>query len=253
MEYSKNLSLDNLTGYDKDGNFHVEQWKDVEGYEGYYQISTFGRIKIMERIRSHGRKGKEKILKLYFNPYHKYYECKLRKNGNQKNCRVNRLVAQGFVLNPLNKPEVNHRDLDKTNNCVWNLEWSTRRENETHYYLTQQGSSRYTGVSWNKKRNKWAASISFNKKTVFLGYYDLEIEAANIYQKAVNDIERGVFIPPAPVFSSAYKGVYWDNVNKKWMAKIRHNKIDYNLGRYTSEQDAAQACQNKLKELTQII
>ena len=105
-----------------------EIWKDIKGYEGLYKVSSEGRVKSLERIivDSIGRKRtiNERILKnslkncgyIYVNLY----------NGGK---RVHRLVAEAFIPNPEDKPEVNHKDEDKTNNCVENLEWVTAKEN----------------------------------------------------------------------------------------------------------------------------
>lgn len=98
-----------------------EIWKDVENYEGLYQISNFGRVKSLKF-------GKEKILK----PGKKsagYLFVKLCKNGNMKNVFVHRLVALAFIENPENLPEVNHKDENKENNWVDNLEFCTRSYN----------------------------------------------------------------------------------------------------------------------------
>lgn len=101
-----------------------EFWKDIKGYEGLYQVSNLGRVKSLKR-------GSERILK----PRVKssgYIEVVLYKNSKPKNIRVNRLVAQTFIPNPEDKPQVNHIDEDKTNNMVSNLEWVTAKENMNH-------------------------------------------------------------------------------------------------------------------------
>lgn len=109
-----------------------ESWKDVEGYEGLYQVSNCGRVKSLERMRlvKSGCFGKvkEKILKHGKNKSG-YLQVLLWKDGKQKSHRVQRLVANAFIPNPENKPEVNHKDENKENNCVWNLEWCDRKYN----------------------------------------------------------------------------------------------------------------------------
>lgn len=98
----------------------MEIWKDVEGYEGLYQISSKGRVKSL----GNGSSGnsKEKILK-GLNDKYGYLQVNLYKEGKQKTFKVHRLVAKAFLDNPYNLPQVNHKDEDKTNNCVDNLEW----------------------------------------------------------------------------------------------------------------------------------
>ena len=101
-----------------------EVWKDIEGYEGLYQVSNKRRVKSLNYKRS----GKERILKRLKNKWG-YLFVHLQKDGKQKGCKLHRLVAQAFIPNPENYPEVNHRDEDKTNNAVDNLEWCTRKYN----------------------------------------------------------------------------------------------------------------------------
>ena len=99
----------------------IEEWKDIKGYEGLYQVSNLGRVKSLKF-------GKERILKTGVDRYG-YISVNLYKNNKRKLCKVHRLVAEAFIPNLENKPEVNHLDEDKTNNMVSNLEWCTRNEN----------------------------------------------------------------------------------------------------------------------------
>ena len=101
-----------------------EIWRDIEGFEGKYQVSNTGKVKSL----NYRNTGKEKILKGGDNGYG-YLKVGLCKDGKEKTCRINRLVAQAFIPNPDNLPEVNHIDKCKTNNCVENLEWCTSQYN----------------------------------------------------------------------------------------------------------------------------
>jgi len=97
-----------------------EVWKDIEGYEGLYQVSNLGRVRSF-----HG--DSEKIMKQTLQKG--YLRITLLKNKKQKRFLSHRLVAQAFIPNPENKPQVNHIDEDKTNNRVDNLNWMTSKEN----------------------------------------------------------------------------------------------------------------------------
>jgi hypothetical protein len=100
-----------------------EIWKNIQGYDGY-QISNFGRVKSL----GNGKKRKEKILKPSKDG-NKYLFVVLSKQGKRKFYLIHRLVAETFIDNPNNLPQVNHRDEDKTNNASGNLEWCTPKQN----------------------------------------------------------------------------------------------------------------------------
>lgn len=101
-----------------------EIYKDIEGFEGLYQVSNYGRVKSLHY-------GKERILRQQVNFG---YCCVYLRNQNKerKNCLVHRLVAQAFIDNPNNYEEVNHIDEDKMNNHVTNLEWCDRKYNANY-------------------------------------------------------------------------------------------------------------------------
>lgn len=105
-----------------------EIWKDISEYEGLYQVSNLGRVK---RILFKNRvciKSKEKILKIQHNKFD-YQVVRLSKNGIAKYKQVHRLVAEAFISNPNNLPQINHKDENKKNNKTENLEWCTRKYN----------------------------------------------------------------------------------------------------------------------------
>ena len=117
-----------------------EVWKDIKDYEGLYQVSNLGRIKRLKKITkwfsvNHlcERVDEEKILCQEKNTTG-YNTVKLNKDGKTKKKNVHRLVAEMFIDNVKNKKTVNHKDGNKQNNCVENLEWATYGENNKHAY-----------------------------------------------------------------------------------------------------------------------
>jgi hypothetical protein len=105
-----------------------EIWKDIQGYEGLYQVSNHGRVRSFAKDVDKG-----KFLKVEPQSGEcKYTQIRLSKNGSCKAYYVHRLVACAFLPNPFNLPEVNHKDENKSNNRVDNLEWTTRKENANY-------------------------------------------------------------------------------------------------------------------------
>ena len=102
-------------------------WKDIPGYEGVYQVSNTGKV----RSLNYRGTGKTKILKQSTSK-HGYKKVVLYKNKKGKTYLVHRLIAQTFIPNPNNWPQVNHKDENKTNNVAWNLEWCTSKYNNNY-------------------------------------------------------------------------------------------------------------------------
>lgn len=120
-----------------------EIWKDIEGYEGLYQVSNLGRVKSLYL-------GKERILKP--GKHRCGYLCvALCKDGKMKTYKVHRLVAINFIQNSLNLPQVNHKDENKENNCVWNLEWCDNKYNSNYGTRNERHGESMLGFHINRK------------------------------------------------------------------------------------------------------
>ncbi len=106
-----------------------EIWKAVAGYEGKYEVSTLGRVKVITFTNNrYAGKPWNHIMKPFDNGSG-YMVVSLTQNGKRKNHYVHRLVATAFLERPDGKTEVNHIDHNRSNNCVSNLEWTTVEEN----------------------------------------------------------------------------------------------------------------------------
>lgn len=147
----------------------MEQWRDVVGYEGKYQVSNYGRVKSLERYqKNHSKlqKVEEKILSQSSNG-NGYIFVSLWKNGNCKKFYIHRLVAETFIGDIPNGYTVNHLDFNTSNNCVDNLEIVTYSENNN--YSSKAG--RYANRGGHKVK------ITYNNGSIDI--YDSIVDAAN--------------------------------------------------------------------------
>ena len=151
----------------------TEQWRtavyDGEIYEGLYKVSNLGRILSL----NYNHTGKAELMNPSTNTSG-YFQVGLSKNGKTKKCYVHRLVAQTFLANPENLPEVNHKDEDKTNNFVFlnedgtvnkeksNLEWKTHRGNINHGTRNERISKANT----NGKKSKRVLQLSLSGELI---------------------------------------------------------------------------------------
>lgn len=112
----------------------IEQWQDIKEYTGRYQVSNLGRIKSLTR-KTKTIKIKETIMRLQKHPSG-YLQIALSKKSIKKRFYIHRLVLEAFLPIQKNKLEANHKDGDKTNNLLENLEWVSRSYNHVHAYNT---------------------------------------------------------------------------------------------------------------------
>lgn len=160
----------------------TEEFRDIPGYEGIYQVSNLGRVKSLSRIDSTGRRQKERILKAANTRGY------LIVTLSGKRFYAHQLVAIAFLNHTIDghKIVVDHIDHDKTNNNVSNLRLVTHRENLSH--RKKKGTSKYTGVS--KHGNKWASKISVEGELIYLGLFDTELLAHEAYQNKLKIVNQ---------------------------------------------------------------
>ena len=163
-----------------------EIWKDIPNYEGIYQVSNLGNVKSLDKIVNSAIKNNSKVKRtgkiLKQHNKNGYMQVTLIHNNKRKYYNVHRLVALTFIPNPENKPQVNHKDENKLNNCVDNLEWCTAKYN----------------CNYGKRNSKIYNSTSF--KRVKIELYDLQgnfiasfksmIEASKFYGCNISTIYK---------------------------------------------------------------
>lgn len=133
--------------------YENEIWRPIVGYEGYYEVSSFGRVKRVKSITSHNRVRKEKIISpVKFSNGYLFVDLCVR--GIRKKKSIHRGVAIAFLSNPYNKEQVNHIDGNKLNNRLDNLEWSTSSENQKHSIRACLRSAKGEKNSQNKLTEK---------------------------------------------------------------------------------------------------
>ena len=189
----------------------MEEWRNIKGYEGRYQISSFGRVKSL--IDNKG-KYREKILKQRIDKG--YLKAHLTKNGKQKTYSVHRLVAQAFIPNLNSLPCINHKDEDKTNNHVSNLEWCDYNYNNNYGTRNEKISKKnkenfkgkYKGK--NNPRARKVICITTGEKFNYIR------EASNKYNiKNHEDITRACqgkrrSVGKHPITGKPLKWKYWE-------------------------------------------
>lgn len=192
-----------------------EVWKDIEGYEGLYQVSTCGNIKSLAKPRKNGNGRsyiqKEKLLKQSFTTTG-YKKVELYKDGKRKSFKVHRLVAIAFIPNPDNKPEVNHIDGNKINNNIDNLEWVTSSENSIHAYET--------GLSPNKKELDEIRIIELYNKGTSKEEISRMFDVSNVVIARILE-ENGIRLRTK---SEAYNKYHLDELDLNELLKTRTQK-----------------------------
>ena len=200
-----------------------EIWRDVVGYEGLYQVSNLGRV---YSVRS------GKVLKFNKKPCG-YNYVQLSVHDKRVGYRVHRLVAQAFIPNTENKPEVNHINGIKTDNRVENLEWCTRSENEQHKFKTLEYKGSFYGKHHSEKTRKKLSDFNKvyfkNKQNIpMYGKHhteDTKRKLSEIGSKKVICIELN------RIFKSCESASLWLGLNKGAVGK--GVRLGYKTGGYT--------------------
>lgn len=176
-----------------------EIWEAIPNYEGLYEISNFGRVKSILRKRM-----KKDILERILKPQKctkGYYNVHLSKNSVRKRVWIHRLIAEAFIQNPENKPQVNHINAIKTDNSIDNLEWVTAKENTKHAHLAGLCKS-----TENHKKSAKQNGLLNKGKTGILNGRSIKIICNNgIVYYGYLEASRALGIGEATIRHSVYK------------------------------------------------
>lgn len=217
----------------------VEVWKDVVGFEGSYEVSNMGRVRRLNYMRT----GRVQVLKGGISVG--YPSLLLYKAGNYKAVKVHSLVAKAFI--DANYREkglvVNHKDFNRQNNVLSNLEVISQRQNNNQKHLPS--SSKYTGVRFD--RGIWRSRITVNGRIIDLGSFKTEIEASNYYEAALICINEGR-VEDIVIKKREPKGYCFKKGNNKWQVYARENGKNKHLGYFKTEDEAILCIKTRLNE-----
>lgn len=208
-------------------------WKPLEGFESSYEYSNLGELRSVDRIvvRPNGVKVplKGKLLKPIYRK--QYYSYDVQVKGKRTRYELHRLVWQWYNGEIIGSDEIHHKDEDKLNNDISNLELIAKR---MHMYEHKKAIVRsvYPGVSWYSDRQKWGAQIYFKKRSICLGYRENEDDAYLLYYKALKEFNEGLDLNLLYPKKVAFGGVY--KVKNRYKAIY---KKQY-LGSFVSIEDA---------------
>lgn len=159
----------------------MEQYKIINNFDDY-EISNLRNVRNVKT----GRILKQSTDKRGYN------KIGLWKNTKQTTLYLHRLLADAFILNPNNKPLIDHINGNKTDNSIENLRWCTVSENMHNRTINGNNTSGCKGVCFSKRTKKWLAQIKLNNKTISIGYYD-KLEDAVLARKTKASQIFGVF------------------------------------------------------------
>jgi len=183
-----------------------EEWKDINGYEGIYQVSNLGEVRGLNRKDSLGRDVRSKILKSSYDR-DGYQVISLRKDNKKSTLKIHRLVADAFIPNPHAYPQVNHKDENKENNYVSNLEWCNNLYNS----------------NWGTRNSRIVSKISH-------GVYAIDKKGSYQFYKSETEASLSLCIPVSAINDIVNK----KNNRKSYMGHTFISEPDFNKDRVLS-------------------
>ena len=203
-------------------NYLFEEWRDIKDYEGFYQVSNFGRVKSLDRyIERNGKPAllKGKIIKqAYTGRGRDYLFVGLSKNGKVKLVNVHRLVAEAFIPNPDNLPQVNHKDENKSNNCVDNLEWCSAL-----YNLTYNDRHIKAGLKERGKKSKFRKKVKVLRDNVWIATFFTPKDAGDYVGVTETSVRQNIY-GRSHIVKGHYAFQYLDGSGKLTETELRKRK-----------------------------
>lgn len=213
MEIYENLSIESLPN---------EEWRDIVGYEGLYQVSNMGRVKGLSRVSNFGKRVKRIPIRILKPTISKrgYYVVGLSKDGKTKNHTIHRILMTSFVPNPENKRAIDHIDTNKLNNSLDNLRWCTDKENSNNEKTKEKNRNNCfrmwkNGLFDNRNNTHYRKVAQYTKDGEYIKTWDsiIEVEKAlGIDRSSISAICLGT--NPNRHTAGGYK---WKHIGKHYV------------------------------------
>jgi hypothetical protein len=176
-----------------DRSIIIENWKPIAGYRGFYDVSDCGNVRSWHTQGMQGVKRSEPRTLRPGRNKKGYLFVILSFEGEKKNIKVHKLVAETFIRKREQGETIDHIDGIKSNNRLVNLEYCSNRENTSKHHRARESSSEFIGVSFNKKAGRFYAQIYYNGKSHHLIMSPDENLCASVYNNALEAIKLGTF------------------------------------------------------------
>lgn len=168
----------------------VEEWRDIQGWEGFYRISSLGRVMSVEREipTTRGPKTISQRIMVAEPNTRGYLKVNLHRDGRQKTFEIHRMTAKAFLENPQGLPDVDHINRVRSDNRLSNLRWASERVNIINRTPSPNTTTGLVGVRFKSGANRWSARIKLFGEEKYLGTFDTVEKALSARERAVEEM-----------------------------------------------------------------